>query len=115
MTALTLPGHRKKPKTWPAVTRYKRLGAARGLTLVEVEMVTGVTHQIRVHLAAIGHPIVADSLYGDPAADTLGLHRHFLHAGKLAFARPSDGRIVKVCADLPVELRGVLNGLGLKC
>ena len=114
MTAVTSTAGRKKQKTWLAVTRYQRLGTARGLTLLEVEMETGVTHQIRIHLAAIGNSIVADSLYGDPAADTLGLNRHFLHAGELAFAHPSDGRTVKVQADLPVELREVLNGLGLK-
>ena len=58
----------KERKRWQAVTRFRKLAQARGLTLLEVEMETGVTHQIRVHLAAIGHPIVGDVLYG--AADS---------------------------------------------
>ena len=55
----------KKIKTWNALTRYRKSAQVRELTLLEITMETGVTHQIRVHLAAIGHPIVADALYGE--------------------------------------------------
>lgn len=114
MSAVTSAAGRKKQKTWLAVTRYQRLGTARGLTLLEVEMETGVTHQIRIHLAAIGNPIVADALYGEPAAENFGLTRHFLHASKLVFEHPNDGRTITVHTDIPVELRVVLNRLTIR-
>jgi 23S rRNA-/tRNA-specific pseudouridylate synthase len=74
-------------------------------------METGVTHQIRVHLAAIGHPIIGDSLYGEPNRNNFGLHRHFLHACSLEFFHPDDGRRVKTEAPLPAELEAVLKRL----
>ena len=114
MSASMSCGRRKNQKIWRAVTRYRKLAAARGLTLLEIDMETGVTHQIRVHLAAVGHPIVGDTLYGDSAAETFGLNRHFLHAWKLAFAHPSNGRMVEVHADLPIALQTVLDCLDLK-
>jgi 23S rRNA pseudouridine1911/1915/1917 synthase len=104
----------KRQRMWHAVTRFRRIGEAHGLSLVEVEMTTGVTHQIRVHLAAIGHAIVGDSLYGVNATETFGLERHFLHSSSLEFAHPADGRIVKLEADLPHELWTVLKRLGIK-
>ena len=96
------------------MTRYKKLGSARGLTLLEIEMETGVTHQIRVHLAAMGHPIVADALYGEPAVENFGLTRHFLHAWRLIFEHPDDGRTITVHTELPVELRTVMNRLRIR-
>jgi 23S rRNA pseudouridine1911/1915/1917 synthase len=96
-------------RRWRATTRYRKLGAARGITLLEVEMATGVTHQIRAHLAAIGHPIVGDALYGADHTETFGLQRHFLHARSLAFRHPDDGRVISVDADLPVELKEILR------
>jgi len=114
MTTILSSPRRKNQKMWQALTRYKKLGSARGLTLLEIEMETGVTHQIRVHLAAIGHPIVADALYGKPAAENFGLTRHFLHAWRLAFEYPYDGRTITVHTDLPVELRAVLNRLTIR-
>jgi 23S rRNA pseudouridine1911/1915/1917 synthase len=104
----------KGQRIWHAVTRFRKIGEARGLSLVEVEMTTGVTHQIRVHLAAIGHAIVGDSLYGVDATETFGLERHFLHASSLEFRHPADGRIVNLKADLPNELRTVLKRLGIQ-
>jgi len=97
-----------KQKAWRAVTRFRRLSRTTNLSLLEIEMETGVTHQIRVHLASIGHPIVADALYGAESSPTLGLKRHFLHASVLEFSHPKDGRIVRVDAELPTELRAVL-------
>ncbi len=101
----------KKIKAWKAATRYRKLGESGGLTLLEIAMATGVTHQIRVHLAAIGHPIVADTLYGDDRMDKFALQRHFLHACRLEFRHPEDGRIIKVETKLPGELMELLRRL----
>ena len=100
-------------RAWPALTRYRKLGAARGLSLLEIDMATGVTHQIRVHLAAIGHPILGDRLYAVKGKETFGLRRHFLHAKSLAFGHPDDGRVVKLESELPRELRDVLGLVGI--
>ena len=62
MRAITESAGAKNLRVWNAVTRYRRIGKARGLSLLDIDMETGVMHQIRVHLAAIGHPIVADGL-----------------------------------------------------
>jgi 23S rRNA pseudouridine1911/1915/1917 synthase len=77
-------------------------------------MTTGVMHQIRVHLAAIGHPIVGDSLYGAHSTENFGLKRHFLHASGLEFRHPDDGRLIKLQAELPSELRELLGRLQMK-
>ena len=103
-----------EPKRWPAVTRFRRLAAARRVSLLEVEMETGVTHQIRAHLAAIGHPIVGDALYGDPGAADFGLHRQFLHAWSLTFHHPEHGGTMEVQADLPDDLENLLAQLRIK-
>ena len=101
-------------RIWQAITRYRRLGQSQGLSWLEIEMETGVTHQIRVHLAAIGHPIVADALYGGDKTGRLGLARHFLHASALEFRHPEADRIIKLRAQLPSELHSVLKRLKLK-
>jgi len=81
-------------------------------TLLEVEPQTGRTHQIRVHLAFLGFPVVADAIYGKKK-NALGLTRQFLHAWKIAFTLPRDGREMNFTAPLPEDLRGTLAGLGL--
>jgi 23S rRNA pseudouridine1911/1915/1917 synthase len=103
-----------KEKLWKALTRFCKLSGSRGLTLIEVEMETGVTHEIRVHLAAIGHPIVGDILYGSESSETFGLRRQFLHAARLKFRHPEDGRTMEVEARLPEELLGVLKRLRIQ-
>ena len=92
-------------KSWPALTRFRKLWDVDGLSLLEIEMETGVTHQIRVHLAAIGHSIVGDFLYGRKGCESFGLKRHFLHAHGLEFFHPRDHRVVKIESDLPLELK----------
>ena len=77
-------------------------------SLLEVEPVTGRTHQIRVHLAAIGHPVVGDATYGR-SSESIG--RQFLHADKLAFAMPLGGRTVEFVSPLPADLREALSRL----
>lgn len=104
----------KRQRVWPALTRYRRLGAAGGLSLLEIHMATGVTHQIRVHLAALGHAIVGDRLYGARHEAAFGLQRHFLHAKGLEFSHPSDGRALKLDTELAPELGEVLRRLGIK-
>lgn len=104
----------KERKHWQAVTRFRKLAQAPSLTLLEIAMETGVTHQIRVHLAAIGHPIVGDVLYGAAHSEMFRLHRHFLHARSLKFYHPESGAIVSVEAALPSELQGVLDEVQIK-
>jgi len=83
-----------------------------GATLLEAVPRTGRTHQIRVHLAAIGHPILGDRAYGGGGSDArrVGLDRPFLHAWRVSFAHPMGGARVEVEEDLPEELVAVLTG-----
>jgi 23S rRNA pseudouridine1911/1915/1917 synthase len=92
-----------------------RFGA---FTLVEVKIETGRTHQIRVHVQSLGHPVVGDTLYGAPhrivdakAGEDVGLERNFLHAAHLEFAHPQTGKVVAADAPLPEELTGFLEFL----
>jgi 23S rRNA pseudouridine1911/1915/1917 synthase len=106
---------RRRPneRTWQATTRYRTLDRSQRLSLLEVDMETGVTHQIRVHLAAVGHPIVGDRLYGDDR-EAFGLKRHFLHARRLVIDHPDSGEKLTMEAELPPELAGVLGRLKIK-
>jgi 23S rRNA pseudouridine1911/1915/1917 synthase len=93
-----------------STTRYRlreEVGAGR-YALLEVEPVTGRTHQIRVHMAAIGHPIVGDAVYGRRSS-VIG--RQFLHAWKLGFSMPLSGRVMEFESPLPPELRAALETL----
>ncbi|HVH28139.1 MAG TPA: RluA family pseudouridine synthase [Vicinamibacterales bacterium] len=101
-----------------AVTRIVRAETMRALTLVQVAIHTGRTHQIRVHLSAIGHPIVGDSLYGGTRRRVPGdlrpvthLERPFLHAARLVFKHPRDGRRMEFTSELPDDLQSVLDEL----
>jgi len=91
-----------------AITRYRTREDLPGCSLLEVEPVTGRTHQIRVHLAAIGHSVVGDSVYGRPSPLA---GRQFLHAWKLAFGMPLGGRLVEFESPLPADLRLALEAL----
>lgn len=101
----------RRQKSWTALTRFRKLWDVNGLSLLEIEMETGVTHQIRVHLAAIGHPIVGDFLYGKNDREKFSLERQFLHAYGLEFVHPENQRIVKIESEFPVELKDVLDRL----
>jgi 23S rRNA pseudouridine955/2504/2580 synthase len=87
-------------------------------TLVEVEIHTGRTHQIRVHAAFAGHPIAGDDKYGDREFNAtmrdLGLRRMFLHAHAMAFTWPDTGRKCRIVAPLPTDLQAVVEGMGKK-
>ncbi|WP_111412384.1 RluA family pseudouridine synthase [Billgrantia lactosivorans] len=95
-----------------ARTRFAIREALPKATLIEAEPVTGRTHQIRVHAAHAGHPLLGDDKYGsregESLARRLGLGRLFLHAESLTFPEPSSGRPVQIRAPLPAELEAVL-------
>ena len=101
-----------------AHTRWRALLRLGGFTLVEAELHTGRTHQIRVHFSALGCPVVGDTLYGAPRQERAGtealppLGRNFLHAARLAFAHPRTGERVEIRAPLPTELADYLRLAG---
>lgn len=90
-------------------------------SLLEVRIETGRTHQIRVHLSALRHPVVGDSLYGAPtrirplngAGESLSLDRNFLHATRLGFNHPRTGQTLELSAPMPEKLQSFLNQLRL--
>jgi 23S rRNA pseudouridine1911/1915/1917 synthase len=100
-----------------STTGYRVKERFAGWTLLEVDLVTGRTHQIRVHLDAIGHPIAGDPLYGTgtsrrgPDIAGEGLRRLFLHSWRLELTSPSTGDLIRAEAPLPGELERVLDGL----
>ncbi|HTZ89315.1 MAG TPA: RluA family pseudouridine synthase [Alloacidobacterium sp.] len=111
-----------------AISHYevvRRIDSGFGkFTLARVRIETGRTHQIRVHMASIGHPVVGDTLYGAPAriavpqkgkstteAESMSLDRNFLHAAELAFAHPRTGKLLELSAPLPLELEDILTRL----
>ena len=104
-----------------AISHYRverRIDSAFGkFTLLEVKIDTGRTHQIRVHLASIGHPVVGDTVYGAPARvkgrnGTLALERNFLHAAALELRHPRTGEKLAFARELPGELREFLARVG---
>jgi 23S rRNA pseudouridine955/2504/2580 synthase len=99
----------------PAETRYKRLQRFTDATLVEVELVTGRTHQIRVHSAWLGTPVLGDTKYGEDAANNnirkLGLRRLFLHAHQVSFRWPGEKCDRVIQAPLPQDLTELLDKL----
>ncbi|QGU04986.1 RluA family pseudouridine synthase [Corynebacterium comes] len=94
-----------------AVTHYKTIEAFREATLLEVSLETGRTHQIRVHMSAIGHPCVGDPMYGsDPnLGERLGLIRQWLHAVRIGFQHPGTGRYMEIEAPYPADLAHALE------
>ncbi|MBL3618624.1 MAG: 23S rRNA pseudouridine(955/2504/2580) synthase RluC [gamma proteobacterium endosymbiont of Lamellibrachia anaximandri] len=106
---------RVDPEGKSAQTRFQRLRRFRNYTFVEAELITGRTHQIRVHCAWLGSPVLGDTKYGDEAANRemrkLGLKRLFLHAHKLKFRWPDEKRDLEIKAPLPSELETLLEKL----
>lgn len=97
----------------PAVTHWdvlERFGIA---TLVSVNLETGRTHQIRVHFSSIGHPLVADKMYGanPKLAEKLELQRQWLHSTKLEFKHPRTGKLVKLESKYPLDLQHALQAV----
>jgi len=105
----------------PARTHYEQVQAWEGppeVSLLECRLETGRTHQIRVHLSAIGHPLVGDAAYGGDRTGRPGgqqvasLERPFLHAAHLSFEHPVDGGRISVESPLPDDLAELLDRLG---
>ena len=94
----------------PAVTHWEVVRRYRGYTHIRCHLETGRTHQIRVHMAYIGHPILGDTVYGHKKPE-LGQDSQCLHAGALCFQHPRDGRPVMVFAELPQYFKDVLEKL----
>ncbi len=90
-----------------ARTHFTLERALPSTSLLRLKLDTGRTHQIRVHLRAIGHPVAGDPEYG--SAGLLGLERQFLHATRLAFVHPVSGEPLEVCSPLPADLRAALE------
>ncbi len=111
------PKHRTRmavvPDGRPSVTGYRVRERFDGWTLLELDLVTGRTHQIRVHLEAIGHPVAGDAVYGTGTSrrGPAGLGRRFLHAWRRELTSPSDDRLLRATAPLPPELESVLDRL----
>ncbi len=97
----------------PSITHYETLEAFPAASLLEIELETGRTHQIRVHMAAQRHPCVGDPLYGaDPTLSArLGLTRQWLHAHRLGFAHPVTGERMDLESPYPADLRRALEVL----
>ena len=97
----------------PSVTHYETLEAFPSAALLEIQLETGRTHQIRVHMAAQRHPCVGDAMYGaDPTVSArLGLARQWLHAKRLGFAHPATGQHVEFESDYPADLQHALEVL----
>jgi 23S rRNA pseudouridine1911/1915/1917 synthase len=108
------PADRKRMAPFGVAAREARTGyrveeVLPGFTLLEATLETGRTHQIRVHMAAIGHPLAGDTVYGGPFLP--GLDRQFLHAYKLCLRLPSSGDVVELESALPADLDAVLEQL----
>jgi 23S rRNA pseudouridine1911/1915/1917 synthase len=105
------------PNARAARTDWRVLARINGATLLEIQLHTGRTHQIRVHFSALRHPVVGDTLYGAPRQLRAGsatlpfLGRNFLHAAKIGFAQPHTGRSIGLSAPLPSELTRYLAEL----
>jgi 23S rRNA pseudouridine1911/1915/1917 synthase len=106
------PGERGKR----AVTRYRLLEKLRGSSLVSIELETGRTHQIRIHFAASGHPVLGDRVYRSPTAPPPPIEapRQMLHARRLGFPHPRDGRFLRVESPIPEDFAGLVSDLRSK-
>jgi 23S rRNA pseudouridine1911/1915/1917 synthase len=102
-TRMTVGGHFPRA----ARTRFTLERALGDFTLLRLQLDTGRTHQIRVHLQAIGYPVAGDPEYG--TAGLLGLERQFLHATRLAFPHPLSGQPIELRSPLPADLRAALE------
>lgn len=94
-----------------AITHYEVLEQLNGFDHVRVTLETGRTHQIRVHMAYLGHPVAGDPLYGSKKK-TAGLEGQCLHARVIGFRHPSDGRYIELTSDLPAYFTAFLRRIG---
>jgi 23S rRNA pseudouridine1911/1915/1917 synthase len=103
------------PEGRTAVSHYRMVERTDEVSLLEVTLETGRTHQVRVHLSFIGHPVLGDGVYGGASelSKRLGLQRPFLHAWRLSFPHPGTGATVVVRDRLPADLLAALDAAGL--
>ena len=102
-----------------AVTHWKRLNVLRDAALVECRLETGRTHQVRVHMASIGHPLLGDPVYGGAAKShrklltELGFHRQALHAAELGFVHPVTKTKLSFSTGMPPDMQELFSALGV--
>lgn len=96
-----------------AITHYKVIKRLNGYTYVEFKLETGRTHQIRVHMASIHHPLLGDDAYGPSKCPMKGLDGQCLHAWKIGFVHPSSGKYLEYEAPIPEYMRELLTKLEL--
>lgn len=102
------------PDGKPSITHYKVISENNGCSLVKVRILTGRTHQIRVHFSHGGHPVLGDSLYGGkPSNAAVMPQRQMLHAWKLSIPHPVTQEIMTFCAPLPLDFTDTLEALGI--
>ena len=94
-----------------AITHYRVLERFKDYTYIECRLETGRTHQIRVHMAYIGHPLVGDMIYGN-RKNPFGIDTQCLHAYILGFDQPTTGEYIETCAPLPDYFKYLLEKLG---
>ncbi|MDF2924258.1 MAG: ylyB2 [Paenibacillaceae bacterium] len=101
------------PGGYPSITHYQVAERLREATMLKVVLETGRTHQIRVHMTHLGHPLLGDSMYGICADDAneLPIGRHALHASKLSFVHPATGEKMIFSAPLPQDMKELLSSL----
>lgn len=100
----------------PSVTRYERVAASNGYAIVRCRLITGRTHQIRVHLSAKGWPIVGDAVYGPPRggpSPAVEFSRQALHSWRVAFTHPTANHDLEIEAPLPADMKELASALGL--
>ena len=98
------------PRGQDSITKYRVLKRYTNATKIEVELITGRTHQIRVHMDSIGHPLIGDNLYG---ISSELIDRQALHASYLKFYQPRFDELVKIVGDLPEDLKALEDKLNL--
>jgi 23S rRNA pseudouridine1911/1915/1917 synthase len=102
-----------------AVTHWRRLKILRDAALVECRLETGRTHQVRVHMASIGHPLIGDPVYGRSGKThgkmlkEIGFHRQALHAAKLGFTHPVTKGRLSFDSPVPADIQELFNALGV--
>jgi 23S rRNA pseudouridine1911/1915/1917 synthase len=112
MLAAPYPAEAEKLKARPATTRYTVLAQGDNATLVEVEIPTGVMHQIRAHFGFVGYPVAGDTLYGGHAIGDGA--RHLLHAASIQFDHPDGSGPKRIVSPLPPDFLGALEKSGIK-
>jgi 23S rRNA pseudouridine1911/1915/1917 synthase len=113
MKGIRSSGDRRRGRIYQAQTQVRPIKRFKEFTLVEIRLITGVTHQIRAHLSSQGHPLAGDTLYGSKRSQALGLplNRFFLHAGSLSLPHPISREKIVCSSELPEDLQRVLSRL----